>query len=500
MKEPVKIILFSLALLTGFNSLAQQKKAVTTLEELKDSTEMEDEFSEIIRNTMEAYYKEIKVQKNKNNSVPSFGYKDTEIPSFSDSIYIERIAELNEKSPFKIDVNNIVLDQIKLFAEKEQRRKFASVVMGRSKLYFDLFEQKLAKNNLPLELKYLAVIESGLRPQVKSHAGALGLWQFMFQTGKMYGLNQNSYVDERMDPEKSTEAACQYLKKLHDIYQDWNLALAAYNAGPGNINKAIWRSGGKKTFWEIRPYLTKETQNYVPNFIAMYYVLSYPNEHNIQPMAANYHRFELDTLCLHAGLHMKTIDSLIGWNLESIKELNPIYKTTYIPKTSITNHCINIPHNYVNKWISLEDSLYALDSAIYISPKIKIPAKETNENAPLIVYHKVEKGQNLGQIARKHGTTVNNLMSWNHMRSTNISVGQRLKIYKGATPSSGESIAKEGTTSPSKTENPVLYTIQSGENLWAIATQQDTTVENLMRLNPGINSQHLKVGQKIRIR
>jgi membrane-bound lytic murein transglycosylase D len=243
--------------------------------------------------------------------------------------------------------------------------------MGRSALYFDLFGEKLAEYGLPQELRYLSVIESGLRPQVKSRAGALGLWQFMYKTGLYFGLEENSYIDERMDPEKATDAACRYLKQLYGIYGDWNLALAAYNAGPGNVNHAIKRSGGKTTYWEVRPFLPQETQGYVPNFIAAAYLITYHAEHNIVPMEAKVHNAQLDTMCMKDGVHMNTISQLANWDLEDIKALNPVYKTAFIPKMSPAR-CLTGPMEKINLLVSLEDSLYALEKSIY-APKPPAP-------------------------------------------------------------------------------------------------------------------------------
>ena len=277
------------------------------------------------------------------------------MPEFSDSVYCERLNVMNEMSPFQLECNEQTLNTIRFFVKK--RRGFARVVLGRSKLYFDMFEEKLAEHNMPIELKYLAVIESGLRPQVKSRAGALGLWQFMYRTGKMYGLKENSYVDERMDPELATDAACRYLKKLYEIYNDWNLALAAYNAGPGNVNKAIRRSGNKLTYWEVRPFLPRETQGYVPNFIAAAYLLTYHAEHNIIPAESNVQYYQLDTMCPTKGVHFETISEVLGMEMEEVQRFNPIYKRDYIPYSE-GQYCLTLPLEQIGKLVSLEDSLY----------------------------------------------------------------------------------------------------------------------------------------------
>ncbi|NDB36408.1 MAG: hypothetical protein EB023_13955, partial [Flavobacteriia bacterium] len=206
-----------------------------------------------VAQTLHYFYSDYANSKYSDSIIAALNYESQFIPEFSDEIYCQRLEQMNNRSPFGFDCNSITLNSIRNFAQN--RRSFVKIVLGRSALYFDLFEEKLSEYGLPLELKYLACIESGLRPQIKSRAGALGLWQFMYRTGLYYGLEETSYLDERMDPAKATDAACRFLKKLYGIYGDWNLALAAYNAGPGTINKALQRSGNKKSYWDIRPYL-----------------------------------------------------------------------------------------------------------------------------------------------------------------------------------------------------------------------------------------------------
>ena len=445
-----------------------------------------------IEQSLNAYYGDYNGNTNYDSIIAALEYEPGDVPNFSDEVYCERLNGMNEKSPFHLDCNEKTLSTIRFFATK--RRGFVRVVLGRAELYFDLFEEKLAQYDLPIELKYLAVIESGLRPQIKSRAGALGLWQFMYRTGRMFGLEENSYIDERMDPAKSTDAACRYLKKLYDMYGDWNLALAAYNAGPGNVNKAIRRSGNKLTYWEVRPYLPKETQGYVPNFIAAAYLLTYHAEHNIIPAEANIKYSQLDTMCLSKGVHMQTIGDLIGMETEEIKNLNPIYKKEYIPYT-IKGECISLPLQKIGQLVSLEDSLYKLELKRY-SPESLEQESETSEekqeNTPSYSYHKVRSGENLTSIALRYGTTVDQIKKINGLTSNNIVVGQRLKVK----PSQESSSSRAPQTGSSKR----YYTVKSGDTFGRIAQRNRMSISQLKRLNPGINIDRLSIGQKIRIR
>jgi membrane-bound lytic murein transglycosylase D len=460
-----------------------------------------DHFIQISENALIEYYKEISGANNADEIIQQLGYTEEDVPEFSDSIYCLRLSEMNERSPFHLDCNEYVLNTIGYFTKK--RRSFTQITLARSKLYFPMYEEKLAKHDMPIELKYLSVIESGLRPQVKSRAGALGLWQFMYRTGKMYGLNEDSYIDERMDPEKATDAACVYLKKLYSMYDDWNMALAAYNAGPGNVNKAIRRSGGKMTYWEIRPYLPKETQGYVPNFIAMSYMMTYYAEHNIKPLKDVVYDFELDTVCLKQGVHMSSIDSILHLSVEEIQRFNPIYKTSYIPKT-IPAQCISLPVPYVRKWIALEDSIYKLDSLIFAPPTNEKASVSNHDNTATPegkIIHTVSSGESLSIISRKYGTTVSKIMEWNSLRSTNLKVGQKLTIYgKNSVPTPETKQESKTPEVEIPSEGVVYHTIESGDNFWELSKKYGTTVDEIERLNTGLDPKDLKMGQQVRVK
>ena len=475
---------------------AQENTAGPSLE--NEDTLVFQRFMETMEESLRLYREEWVQEENYDSIIKSLGYESDHVPTFSDSIYCTRLNELDKQSPYPFDCHPSVLQNIHFFNEK--RRSFIKVTLGRSKLYFDLFEITLDKYNMPLELKYLAVIESGLRPQVRSRAGAMGLWQFMYATGKMYGLTENSYIDERMDPVKSTDAACRYLQRLYEMYEDWNMALAAYNAGPGNVNKAIRRSGGKMTYWEIRPYLPKETQGYVPNFITVAYLMTNHALHNIVPAPVPIMPHEIDTVCLKQDLRMRTLETLLDWPLDDIHMLNPIYKRDVIPDTD-PKQCIVMPLDKVSLFIDLEDSVYRADSILFHNPTIESvgsSSSSTSERTISTQYHKVKSGETLGGIAKKYGTTVNNIMRWNGLKSTNLSIGQTLRV-EAAESSNSTSSSTNTTSNDAKSGSTKTHTVQSGDNFWNIAQKYGTTVDALQRLNPGISSSRLKVGQKLRV-
>lgn len=469
-----------------------------------------DPFVNTVQQSLNLFYADYANATTYDSIISALNYAPGQIPTFSDSVICAGLAHLNELTPFQLDCNSATLSTIKFFAA--QRRGFIRIALGRSALYFDLFEEKLTEYGLPLELRFLSVIESGLRPQVKSRAGALGLWQFMYKTGRYFGLEENSYIDERMDPEKATDAACRYLKQLYGIYGDWNLALAAYNAGPGNVNNAIRRSGGKTTYWEVRPYLPSETQGYVPNFIAATYMMTYHAEYNIIPMEAKIHNAQLDTMCVKSGVHMQTIAKLIDWELNDIQSLNPVYKTTYIPKMTPAR-CITGPLDKIGLLVSFEDSLYQLEEATY-NPKPVIntpvvtsvtsqkdslsiqtpPADTLRTNTPPtsnLLYHKVKTGENLRQIALRYSVSTEQLMEWNALRTTNIYVGQKLTIY-----------TNQAVVQPLPPPPPAkkYYTVRAGDTFGRIAQRNNLTQAQLQRLNPGIKINSINVGQRIRIK
>jgi membrane-bound lytic murein transglycosylase D len=483
--------------------MAQAKKPKPVV---KDSASSEA-FLKMIESSLDAFYADYANQSNFDSIINELEYEPKSIPDFSDDEICARLARMNEISTFHLDCNPSTISVIRYFAKN--RRSFIRIALGRSRLYFDRYEEALDKHGMPIDLKFLSVIESGLRPQVKSPAGALGLWQFMYGTGKMFGMQENAYYDERMDPAKSTDAACRYLNKLHGIYGDWNLALAAYNAGPGNINKAIRRSGGKTTYWEIRPFLPRETQGYVPNFIAAAYLMTYHADYNLAPMEAKIHYAHLDTMCLKNGVHMETISQLISWDVEEIQSLNPVFKKTYIPLSSPIQ-CISGPLMKIGKLVSLEDSLYKLERQLYGGGNVRIEnpsnsAKEEIDNNDLdnvstkYIFHKVRKGETLTRIAQKYGVSTTEIMNWNGLRSTKVPYGKVLKIEQTISEPNKAS-AKDSVMGLVFYDSliTVYHLVKRNESIEVIAQKFNVTVDNIKTWN-NLNDNLLSINQKLLI-
>ncbi len=338
----------------------------------------------------------------------------------------ERLKLINQTTPFHLEYNPALENVINNYVK--YRSKFYPTLMARAKYYFPIFEQYLSQYDIPLEMKYLAIVESALHPKVKSRVGATGLWQFMYSTGRQFGLDINSYVDERQDPIKSTIAACKYLKVLHNMFDDWDLALAAYNSGPGNVLKAIKRSGGHKNYWNLRPYLPYETAGYVPAFYATMYIFKYADELEIQSEKPNYYYFETDTIQLKRSVSFKNITEKTGISQEILEMLNPKYKINYIPYVEGKYFSVRLPRNKSFEFLEKEQDIYALagyDESLREKPMPKYVAAEKGNH----IRYKVKSGDYLGKIAKRFGVKVKQIKQWNNMRSVRLRVGQRLLIY-----------------------------------------------------------------------
>ncbi|MFT5183612.1 MAG: membrane-bound lytic murein transglycosylase D [Flavobacteriales bacterium] len=416
-----------------------------------------------------------------------YDFAQDSIPKIEPSEMARRLSILNAESEFDLLWNDDVEKFIYLYAER--RRGLTGRALGMAELYFPIFEAKLDEYDLPQSLKYLPIIESALNPKARSRAGAVGLWQFMYATGKMYGMKSNSFIDERMDPYLSTDAACKYLKKLHGIYDDWSLALAAYNSGPGNVNKAIRRAGGVKDYWAIRPYLPRETRGYVPAFIAVNYVMNHAEDHNIFPIAPDYSFYACDTIHIRSELRFDQVCAFTGIGMEDLEYLNPRYKRNVIPANN-RNNVLCIPVEYVGVYLANEDSLFAY------SPSQKQEYESPGEEET----HIVRRGEVLGKIAQDHHVSVSSLKEWNNLRSNTIHPGQKLVVF------TSKKDPKKKVKEPKK-PLPIMadgefqyHVVQSGDTLWDIAKLYDgVSVDQIEQLNSGINVNRLKLGQKIKI-
>lgn len=375
-------------------------------------------------------------------------------------------------------------------------REYTKMVMRRKDLYFPIFEKYFEKYNLPDELKYLSVIESGLNPKAVSRARAVGLWQFMSGTGKYLNLKSDWYLDDRMDPEKSTEAACKYLAQLYSMFHNWELALAAYNSGPGTVRKAIRRSGYKKSFWEVYPYLPRETRAYVPQYVAIIYAMNYSAEHNIIEPA----REELmthDTLQIKKFLHFETFANLTGTCVEDLQKLNPSVLRNVIPETGKT-YTIKIPSHAK---LNLEmNRLSILDSASKVGRKeIEVIAQKATGNiyGRESVSYTVKSGDVIGLIAERHHVRVDDIKGWNNIRSNTIYTGQRLKIWVLAPSANASSKIPKTTTEIVTSAQGKVYTVQPGDSLWDIAKKfEGLTIEKIKILNK-LKTTKLQPGQKL---
>ncbi len=335
-----------------------------------------------------------------------------------------RLAEINATTPFHLAYNPALEKIINNYVK--YRKKYYPAMMARAKYYFPLFEQYLDQFNLPLEIKYLAIVESALHPKAKSRVGATGLWQFMYQTAKQYKLSINSYVDERQSPIKATIAACKYLSNLFDIFGDWDLALAAYNSGPGNVLKAIKRSGGYRNYWNIRPFLPAETAGYLPAFYATLYIFNYAEELGIYPEIPQVFNFQTDTIQVKRTISFDQISEKTGIDNELLSFLNPEYKMEIIPFVKNKTFSVRLPRNKVIDFLDKEQEIY--DLATSDDAKREKPLPKYFEMDRRTVYH-VKKGDYLGKIAKKFGVSVSKIKQWNNMRSSRLKIGQRLYIY-----------------------------------------------------------------------
>ncbi len=428
------------------------------------------------------------------NLLDSSSYQ-SKVDDLADSIVIQRLELLDRNTPFDLTYNTYVKSFIKLYAER--RRTLTSNMLGLAPFYFPMFEEVLDRYDMPLELKYLAIVESALNPQAKSRVGAMGLWQFMYRTGKMYDLNITSYYDERMDPYKSTVAACEFMTDMYKMYGDWNLVLAAYNSGAGNVNKAIRRSGGKKDYWKIINYLPRETRGYVPAFIAVNYIMNYSAEHGIFPTNPQYPCIKYDTVHITRGIQFIELADYLEMEIKDIEYFNPMYKSSLIPPSDKPLP-LCLPSDVIGLYLTNENSIYDDIARKNAADSIQLAKEVEKIKNESMVIHRVRSGEYLGYIAKKYNVSVSNLMSWNNMRSTRLNPGDRLTIYSnGAIPKSG-SVKSESSTLASSDYK--YHIIQPGDTLWDIAKKyQGISVNDLKTINNNLNFKYLKPGMKIKV-
>jgi len=445
-----------------------------------------------------------------------------------DSIYIKRLCKL--PTLIQLPYNEVIGKYIDYYS----KRKIATVqqMLGLADYYFPMFEEVLDSYNLPLELRYLPVIESALNPKAKSRAGATGIWQFMLKTGRMYKLEVNSLVDDRRDPYKSSVAAAKFLKDLYAIYQDWTLVIAAYNCGPGNVNKAIRRSKGKTSYWDIYWYLPKETRGYVPAFIAANYIMNYHAEHGITAIKADLPT-NYDTVNINRRLHLNQVAQVLSIPIDILREMNPQYKADVIPAMSCT-YSLKLPSNFATQFVDLEDSIYNYNSAFYnktpialISPKngkhnSKADVAENyvppSTSGKSKIFYTVKQGDNIGAISAWYGVKTADVKYWNNLSSNRINLGKNLlvwipseeyKKYVMVNMMTNEQkyalIGKTNKQVQKTTElldaNYIYYTVQSGDNLWDIARKfPGVTDIEIKKLNNITKHKKLAMGQVLKIK
>jgi membrane-bound lytic murein transglycosylase D len=461
------------------------------------------------------------------SSYPEFwnSEADSLIPDFSDSVYIDRL----KKIPTIVDLtyNTVVRRYIEVYTR--QKRSSVGVMLGLSQYYFPLFDEIFDYYDIPNEMKYMSIIESALNPRATSRTRAVGLWQFMYGTGRSYGLTINSLVDERRDPIKSTYAAARYVKDLYAIYHDWTLVIAAYNCGPGNVNKAIRRSGGKRNYWDIYYYLPRETRGHVPAFIAATYTMNYYREHNLKPIPVSF-PVTSDTIMVTKNLHFMQISEVLGLPVQLLKDMNPQYRTDIIPVNG-QPMSLRLPLEQTTRFIDLEKEIYAYKDSIYFNSDKAIISPTTYDartgfdEPPPGSYSKlsytVKEGDNLGFISMWYNVRLSDIQYWNNIRRNTIRSGQKLAIYVPRNKLSkyqdindlsfAEKQARVGKTATSEVAKPVqtafatngyvTYTVKQGDTIWDIIKKYPGVTETeVMKLNNLSDASKIRAGQQLKIK
>ncbi len=417
-----------------------------------------------------------------------------------DSVYINRL----KRMPTLIDLpyNDVVRRSIVFYTQRIPEK--SEMILGLSQYYLPMVEEILDSYNMPLELRAMAVIESALNPRAVSRAKAKGMWQFMYRTALSYDLKINSYVDERLDPIAATHAAAKYMKDLYGIFGDWSLAIAAYNCGAGNVNKAIRRSGGKRDYWDIYPYLPRETRGYVPNFVAASYLLEYYKEHRLKPKSIDMPA-QVDTFLVNKMLHFEQISEVIGIPVDELRDFNPQYQHDIIPGTYCT-YSLCIPYEYTGAFAEKEKEIYAYKDSVYFNPNI---TKQIAQGGNVSIatsggknaIHRVRKGETVSSIAARYGVKVSDIQYWNNIGSK-IQVGQKLVVKGGSAKAATTTAAVTAPVKPVvKNSGSDIHVVKKGETLWSIAqAYDDITVYDLMTMNNLNKSSKIMPGDKLKVR
>lgn len=448
---------------------------------------------------------------------------DSTIPSFPDSVIIQRLQSI--LSVVELSYNRVVRNYIDMYTKK--KRKNVEVMLGLAEHYFPIFDDIFDYYDVPNEMKYMSIIESALNPRAYSRARAVGLWQFMYGTGRIYGLEINSLVDERRDPIKSTHAAAKFAKDLYEIYGDWILVIAAYNCGPGNVNKAIRRAGGKRNYWDIYYYLPRETRGHVPAFIAATYTMNFYKEHNLRPATIEL-PVVTDTIWVKEEVHLEQISKVIDIPVKQLQDLNPQYRYDILPAKT-KEYALRLPMEKVNGFLELEDSIYAYNDSVYFNEEkiITSPTASSKYYAPVLpgddyvkLTYTVKSGDNLGYISEWYKVRISDIRYWNNIRRNLIRSGQKLTIYKHKNAASkykdidklsfaekqariGKSVPNQQPSQPKVEESGdfIYYTVKSGDTLWDIAKMYPgVTDTDIMRWNNISNAGKIKPGQRLKVK
>jgi membrane-bound lytic murein transglycosylase D len=518
MKTLISTIFFSLLFISVFGQQSNNNSETDDFDAIAQQT---DYLDELINN----WYVKRSMNSNDNTNL-QVNTSDSEIIT-PDSVYIQRLFKLPTLVP--ISYNDQVKKWIEFYTKNTSYRRY---LLGMTDFYLPYFEQIFDKYDLPLELKYMSIIESGLNPRARSRSGAVGLWQFMYPTGKMYGLEINSYVDERMDIIKSTDAAARYLRDMYKIFGDWTLSIAAYNSGAGNVKKAISRSGGKTNFWEIYPFLPKETRGYIPAFIAALYSVNYHKEHNIQPKEIDM-TLVSDTVMITKKLHLKQVSEFLKIDFDQLTLLNPQYKKQIIPG-HYKAYPLRLPFEKVSDFLNSEEEIYKYKDSLYLTDQVTIieasvddrPDSDYSYSPPSKkgtkkLYYTIKSGDTYSNIAEWYDISANDLQYWNGIKSNKLQIGQKIEIwvneskyehYKNVDTMSNTQKEKTNTISSNPKNSTVVkpdkkkhvtYIIKSGDNLWSIAKNYPgVSAENIKEINSFKDEdlRSLKVGQEIIIK